>query len=86
MFRNLATFILYIGILTSNVFIPPKLLLFYTMFIFIGCGYNYFPKKIKKTLYPINFFFENFGPIGYNFEFIPVVALSAYLFLKTLLL
>jgi hypothetical protein len=85
MFRNLATLILYIGILSYNVSIPPVLLLFYTAFIFIGCGYAFFPKKVRKILYPINYFFENLGPVGYNIEFAPIVALSIYIFIKTIL-
>ena len=47
MFRNLATFILYIGVLCNVVYIPPTLLMLYTFFIIIGDCYDYYPKKIQ---------------------------------------
>lgn len=85
MFRNLATLILYISILTNNVYIPPMILILYTFCMLIGDSYEYYPKKIQKILYPIWYFFENLGPIGYNIEFLPIVFLSLLILLKTLI-
>ena len=51
----------------------------------IGDGFKYYPKSVQKMVYPLWFFFENLGPVGYNIEFLPVIFLSAYIFLKTLL-
>lgn len=85
MFRNLATLVLYIGILFYKIKIPAVILLPYTFFMLIGDSYEYYPKNIQKMLYPIWFFFENMGPIGYNIEFLPIVFLSAYIFIKTLI-
>ena len=84
MFRNLATFILYIGVLCNVVYIPPTLLMLYTFFIIIGDGYDYYPKKIQKIINPLWFFFENLGPFGYNIEFLTIIFLSIFIFLKTL--
>ena len=84
MFRNLATLLLYIGILFFNVKIPNWLLLSYTLCMFIGDGNAYFPKNVQKTMYPINFFFQDKGPAFYNMEFVPIVMLSIYLFINTL--
>ena len=84
MFRNLATLILYIAILFFNVQLPPPLLLLYTLFMFLGDSYEYFPEKMKKRLNPIWNFFEIQGPFYYNIEFLPIVLLSLYLFITTL--
>jgi hypothetical protein len=85
MLRNLATLILYIGILFFNVQVPPALLLFYTLFILLGDGYEFYPKNIQKLINPVWFFFENLGPVGYNIEFVPILLLSGFIFIKTLL-
>ncbi len=85
MLRNLATLIFYIGILFFNVKIPPVLLLLYTLCILLGDGYEFYPKNIQKLVNPVWFFFENLGPIGYNIEFIPILLLSGFIFIKTLL-
>ncbi len=85
MFRNLATLLLYIGILTNNVSMPPILLMLYTFCILIGDSYEYYPKKIQKMVNPLWFFFENMGPVGYNMEFLPIIFLSIFIFLKTLM-
>ena len=84
MFRNLATLFLYISILFYNVKLPYTLLLLYTFCIIIGDGFEYFPKNMQKILYPINYFFENKGPLMYNIEFAPIVLLSIYIFIHTL--
>jgi hypothetical protein len=85
MLRNLATLLLYIGVLFFNVQMPPILLLLYTLCILLGDGYAYYPKKIQKIVFPIWFFFENLGPVGYNIEFVPIILLSGFIFIKTLL-
>lgn len=84
MFRNLATLILYIGVLSNNVYIPPTLLILYTFFMMIGDSYEFFPKNIQKIANPLWFFFENLGPLGYNIEFLPIIFLSAFIFIRTL--
>lgn len=84
MFRNLASLLLYIGILFFNVKLPNWLLISYTFFMFLGDGYNYFPKNVQKQIAPTAFFFERNGPIYYNIEFLPIVILSIYIFIKTL--
>ena len=84
MFRNLATLLLYIGILFFDVKIPNWLLLSYTLCMFIGDGNTYFPKKVQQKLYPVEFFFQDKGPSFYNMAFAPIVGLSIYIFIKTL--
>jgi hypothetical protein len=84
MFRNLATLLLYIGILFFDVKIPNWLLLSYTLCMFIGDGNTYFPKKVQKIMYPIEFFFQDKGPAFFNMEFVPIVMLSIYIFITTL--
>jgi hypothetical protein len=84
MFRNLATLILYISILFFNVTIPKPVILLYTFFIFLGDSYAYFPKKIQKKIQKIWFFFENYGNIGYNIEFMPIILLSIFIFFRSL--
>ena len=84
MFRNLATFILYIAILFYNVYLPPKLILFYTFFMILGDGYEYLPKTIQKKINPLWFYFENHGDIGYNLEFGTILLLSLFIFIKTI--
>jgi hypothetical protein len=79
MFRNLATLILYIGILFFNVQLPPILIILYTTSIILGDGFEYFPKNIQKMIYPLWFFFEIMGPIGYNIEFGTIILLSLYI-------
>jgi len=85
MFRNLSTLILYIAILTNNVYIPPMILMLYTFSMILGDSYEYYPKKIQKMVYPLWFFFENMGPVGYNIEFLTIIFLSIFIFLKTLI-
>lgn len=85
MFRNLSTLILYIAILTNNVYIPPMILMLYTFSMILGDSYEYYPKKIQKMVYPLWFFFENMGSVGYNIEFLTIIFLSIFIFLKTLI-
>lgn len=85
MFRNLSTLILYIAILTNNVYIPPMILMLYTFSMILGDSYEYYPKKIQKMIYPLWFFFENMGSVGYNIEFLTIIFLSIFIFLKTLI-
>lgn len=82
-FRNVATYVLYIGILFYNVKLPTEIILAYTFFMFCGDGLMYLPKKIQKILWPIAEV-DTYGKIYYNIEFVPVVILSAYIFFKTL--
>ena len=79
MFRNLATLILYIGIIFFNVQLPPILIILYTISMILGDSFEYFPKNLQNLLYPTWFLFEIMGPIGYNIEFGTIIILSMYI-------